>query len=375
MATTTTAASPAAATHPSLVRFARGLSWGVRTLVVKELLNRSRGSRPVLVLTVYLLALAGGVVLFLNLARDSAIGSSPWLGLHLFSVLAFGAVLMMAFITPSLTAGAISGERERRTLDLLLVTRASALGLVVGKLAGSLVYVLFLLVATLPAFALVYLYGGIPLEYLALVLAIASATAIANASLGLLLSALLRRTAVASVASYLVVAGLVFVLPVFSAMTRGGVSSFSGSSGPPPSSLVLSGSFGAPLRPGQQGGPPSGYTYASPLVALSSALPAAGGGFGLDDFRDLTRLMAGGSERVGLPGNDLLRSVYYESFDPRTGPRPQTTEVWAPWLYYVGGSLAFVPPAVLLTALIIIPRKPWQGLLRWPRRQGNGINA
>src|SRR6185295_9683946 len=117
----------------------------------------------------YLLLLSGGVLGFLYLVRLGMGVIPPTLGSQLFSSLALGAVLLLAFITPALTAGAVSGERERRTLDLLLVTRASPLGLVLGKLAGSLLYVLFLLLAALPAFALVYLYGGVPPRYLAMV--------------------------------------------------------------------------------------------------------------------------------------------------------------------------------------------------------------
>lgn len=359
-------------------RFSQGFSWGLRALVSKELRGRSRGWRPVAVLTGYLLALAAGVAGFLGLAEQSTIGASPWLGLQLFSLLAFAAVLLLAFIPVSLTAGAISGERERRTLDLMLVTRASAVGLAAGKLVGSVLYVLFLLTASLPAFALVYLFGGVPARHIVLVLAVAGATALAHAALGLLLSAVLRRTIVASVAAYILVLGLLFGLPfaatllrageqdsmegrVFAVtgMTSSGWRAFSGRSD------VFAGS----------GGPPPAFAYASPLVALSSVLPAGtsssamswaggnmGGAFAVTAilFDVGFGLFAGGSQPVGPPGENLVRAVYVEQ-DPTTG-QLEPKEVWAPWVYYVAGSLVVAPLAVLFAAAFLAPQ-------RWRRRR------
>jgi ABC-type transport system involved in multi-copper enzyme maturation permease subunit len=349
----------------SIDRFGRGFAWGLRGLVAKEVRNRSRGWRPVAVLTGYLVALTAAVGGYLALGTDSYLGASPWLGLHLFSALAFGAVLLLAFITPSLTAGAIAGERERRTLDLMLVSRASTLGLAAGKLAGSLLYVLFLLLASLPAFALVYLFGSIPVEYLLLVLAVAAATAIAHASLGLLMSALFQRTLVASVAGYLIVISLVFGLPAISTISRAGIGNERGP--PPPTSLYL-GVMGSQYsyRDGytfQTSGPPPSYTYISPLVALSSVLPSGAVETDVPMIGEIIRLFVGGSEPVGPPGQDLLKPAYLAGQDLNTG-QWRTTEVWAPWLFYIGGSLLFAPLAVGIATMGLTPRKPWRRLSR-----------
>ena len=338
--------------------FIRGFDWGLRGLVSKELRNRSRGWRPAFMLTAYLLSLAGCIVGFLVLAEDTNLTSSPWLGIQLFCALAFGAVILMAFITPSLTAGAISGERERRTLDLLLVTRASTLGLVTGKLLGSLLYVLFLLVASLPAFALVYLFGGIPLEYLLMAFVIAGATAIAHASLGLVLSAVLGRTIVASVAGYILVLAVVFGLPFVSSVTRG-------VSGVDPRAYSSMGRYPGMYSPypffdpSGNSGPPPKLTYASPLVALSSVLPAGSLGAQLPVVGELVRVMQGGGLPGGQPGEDLFRPTYITGIDPSNG-QPLTEKIWAPWLYYVLGSLALVPPSILLTTAVLSPQKPWR---------------
>nr|MDA8217790.1 hypothetical protein [Dehalococcoidales bacterium] len=129
-------------------RFGAGLALGLRGLVAKEMRSRSRGWRSVILLTAYLCALTGGLAGFTALLSGTGLGSYM-VGTQLFSALALGSVLLMAFITPALTVGAVSGERERRTLDLLLVTGSSPLGLVTGKMIGSLFYILFLLIAAL----------------------------------------------------------------------------------------------------------------------------------------------------------------------------------------------------------------------------------
>src|SRR5207253_1460100 len=124
------------------------------------------------------------------------------LGQLLFGALAAGSVLLVAFIAPALTAGALSGERERRTLDLLLVTRASPLGLAAGKLAGAMLWVIYLLMASLPALGIVYLFGGVPLMTVVASLVVTIATALGYSALGLLLSAVFRRTVVATVLAF-----------------------------------------------------------------------------------------------------------------------------------------------------------------------------
>ena len=44
-------------------------------------------------------------------ARRSSVAAA---GLVMFYALAFGSVLLLSFITPALTTGSVSGERERR---------------------------------------------------------------------------------------------------------------------------------------------------------------------------------------------------------------------------------------------------------------------
>jgi ABC-type transport system involved in multi-copper enzyme maturation permease subunit len=335
--------------------FALGLRLGLSGLVTKELRSRSRGWRPVVVLTGYLLLLSGGVLGFLYLVRLGMGVIPPTLGSQLFSTLALGAIVLLSFITPALTAGAISGERERRTLDLLLVTRSSSLGLVVGKLLGSLLYVLFLLAASLPAFALVYLYGGVPPSYLLMVFLVAGVTAVTHAAVALFLSALLRRTLAALVLSYMLVIGVVFGVPFVAGIANvtGQAQMMSSRARPMPGSLATT----SPA--------PAWYSYVSPVVSLASVLPA--GSPDSDMVGAIMRgvLIPGGGFAQQPSGLPVWRRQYIVGLDPTTG-QVETVIGWAPWVYhFLLGGIASVF-CVLTAALAVAPVKPWRA---WSARR------
>jgi ABC-type transport system involved in multi-copper enzyme maturation permease subunit len=79
---------------------------------------------------------------------------------------------------------AVGVEKDRRTLELLLVSRLGDTQLVVGKLAGSLVRVGLLLVAAVPVFALAGTFGGVTPPQLARMFVVTMAAAAVAAALG-----------------------------------------------------------------------------------------------------------------------------------------------------------------------------------------------
>ena len=124
-------------------------------------------------------------------------------GLVLFVVLLILQEAVLTFITPALTAGAITGERERQTLDLLLCAPISAVGLLWGKLVGSMAYVLLVLLVLAPMFSLTLLFGGVALHQIMIGLAVTVMSALTIASVGLFFSTVFRRTIPAMVLAYI----------------------------------------------------------------------------------------------------------------------------------------------------------------------------
>ena len=142
---------------------------GITAIGVKELRGRMRGRRAFISVTIYVLIVAGFAWMVGRILEDSArqqfafdpTFQSASIGRGIFAALMFLQTLMIAILAPASTAGTISGERERQTLDLLAVTPISSVAIVVGKLLSALTWVFVLITASIPVAALVFVYGGV----------------------------------------------------------------------------------------------------------------------------------------------------------------------------------------------------------------------
>ena len=188
-------------------------------VVLKELRGRMRGARAFVLLTFYILVMSGFVTLLYTAYTASA--NSPYSGFdrQLLGKIVFGGVvgielLLVCFITPSFTVGAISGERERQTYDLLRTTLLTARSLIFGKLTAALSFVFLLLLAALPLQSLAFLLGGIAPEEVAIATLMLIVAAFLYASAGILFSSLMRRTLGATVLTYSFVLLTTLGLPI-----------------------------------------------------------------------------------------------------------------------------------------------------------------
>ncbi len=174
-------------------------------LIVKDGVSRMRTWRAPLVISLYLGLLGAfgyGVFMVTVLLSQGTHAGSAQIGAAVFQALAFFQLALISLFAPALAAGAISGERERQTFDVLLVSRISPLGIVWGKLVASLAYVLLLILTALPLFAAVFLFGGIDFEQFLLTQALTVMTAVSIGAISLLMSALFRRSLPSTVTSY-----------------------------------------------------------------------------------------------------------------------------------------------------------------------------
>ena len=105
-------------------------------------------------------------------------------GLTVFSLLGPLQVALAVVFSALLTAAAVAQEKDRRTLDLLLMTNLSNVELVLGKLLASLLMVLMLLAASFPLFLSLTLLGGISYLQVLRVIGISFCSAIFAGSLG-----------------------------------------------------------------------------------------------------------------------------------------------------------------------------------------------
>jgi len=79
-----------------------------------------------------------------------------------FTYIAYLQILLICILAPVFMGGAIAQEANPRTWEVLLTTPMSASEIVLGNLFGRLFFVLGLLVASMPLFALTQYFGGVP---------------------------------------------------------------------------------------------------------------------------------------------------------------------------------------------------------------------
>lgn len=84
-------------------------------------------------------------------------------GRNIFWGLSFVQLVLVLLITPGLTAGAITLEKEQLTLPMLQLTLLSSRQIVFGKLFSALTFIGLLLFLSLPIMSLSFVFGGVSL--------------------------------------------------------------------------------------------------------------------------------------------------------------------------------------------------------------------
>ena len=121
---------------------------------------------------------------------------------NLFMLLSMGQLGLVVFITPGLTAGAISGEREKQTLNIMLTTQQSSTSIILSKLFSSILFLNLMLIASLPLYSIVFLYGGVSPEMVLITFGFQFLTMLTIGSLGILFSTIIRKTIVSTITTY-----------------------------------------------------------------------------------------------------------------------------------------------------------------------------
>ena len=174
-------------------------------LLAKELRSQMRTWRTFAMVSAYLIILGGlGVLFFSSFAHTMRLGytDTAQVGQNLFVFLALLQFGLIFLFVPGLAAASISGEKERQTLDLLVCTRLTPLGIILGKLGASLSTVFLLIFSSLPLYGFIFLLGGVSPGELAILLTMLMVSAFYFGSLTVLFSSLFRKTAVCFIAAY-----------------------------------------------------------------------------------------------------------------------------------------------------------------------------
>lgn len=184
-------------------------------VLARELRIRLRGRQAWILLTIYLVLLAVTVFLVYQGESGGADGGAGPFGLpsptrfasvgrSVFEWLVMLMLLLVLFLVPGFTSGALAGERERQTLVPLQVTLLRPWQIVVGKLAASFAFLALLVVATAPFLAVAYLIGGVTIGSVLRGVGVVLFTGLALGGLTVCCSAVFKRVQVATVVAYAV---------------------------------------------------------------------------------------------------------------------------------------------------------------------------
>lgn len=187
----------------------QGVKYLRNPLLRKELRQRMRSWRTVLGLSLYLLVIGAIAFVFMYVnVQGQTLLLQPTRTAELFTFLSYLQLALISFVTPGIAAGVISGERERQTLAVLLITPLSPFSIIFIKWITSISFLLLLIIMTLPMYSIVFLFGGVvPSQVLAVfLLQIVALGAIA--SISIFWSTFIQRTGWSTVLSYASVAAI-----------------------------------------------------------------------------------------------------------------------------------------------------------------------
>ena len=178
--------------------------------------RRMRSFRTMLVVIAYVAALLLLALAFLgSFIPDAVYLNTMTRGPMCYLALLIAQFALIILIAPAMTSASIAGERERQTLDRLLVTNTGSFRIAIGKVMESFAVLALLIVCGLPVMSLCLLTGGVSLGQILIGELFLLAEAFACVSIGVFCSSVARSTVLSGVLSYLVIilVGVITALP------------------------------------------------------------------------------------------------------------------------------------------------------------------
>lgn len=164
----------------------------------------------ILVLFNSILALVSFLMFYGTINGIRGIGVLDYSGLvDLYTTMAYIEFGIVILLVPALTAGSVTGEKERRTLDIMLAGNVRTITVVTGKLMACMQFILITVVSSFPVLSIVFVYGGIRFVNLLEFLAVILVAGFFFGSMGILCSCICKKTTVAVIASYTGLLGFV----------------------------------------------------------------------------------------------------------------------------------------------------------------------
>ena len=174
-------------------------------VLIRELLVNLRSPRAFVLLFIYVVFLGAVVYFYWPTGEGSARQVGSGVARRLFDLIFLGQFCLVALVAPTFAAGSITGEKERKTYEMLLASPLKPSQILIGKLLSSLSYLVLLILSSLPLMILCFLLGGILLAEIARSYVLLILAAGTFGLMSVACSSYFRRTSSALVVSYLVI--------------------------------------------------------------------------------------------------------------------------------------------------------------------------
>lgn len=192
-------------------------------VLTKELRVRMRGSRAYWILFGYLGFLSAVLISmywsFQNSIAATGSGSSEVasLGNNVFTAIVITQVFLVLFITPAITSGSMTIEREQRTLDMLTMTPLPRSSIIAGKLLSAVSFTALLLISSLPLISICFMLGSVDPEMVVSNYMMLLFGSFAIGAMGLMWSSIANTTTQAVMYTY----ATLFIVTVLGAIAQG----------------------------------------------------------------------------------------------------------------------------------------------------------
>ncbi|MCQ2520848.1 MAG: ABC transporter permease subunit [Lachnospiraceae bacterium] len=164
----------------------------INPILRKDVKIQARSMKFAWSLFAYEMVLA--VIFALSMAVISEVSGSDYKSVvSLFPIIAIAQLGIIALVVPIVTASSISGERERQTFDILLMTPLSPFRIVFGKVTTAVVRVMFFVIGSVPIMAISFTYGGMSWGVLFLFILLCIVYAFFLGSIGIFCSTISRK--------------------------------------------------------------------------------------------------------------------------------------------------------------------------------------
>ncbi len=176
-------------------------------LLTKELIEQANNKRTYILRVVYAIVLYGAALWYYSDLSNG--GASAGLvnlgkGRAFFQLLVNVQTFAIIFLLPAITCGALTVEKEKDTLALLLLTKLSSWTIVFEKLVSRVLAMGTYQLLSLPLFAIVYGMGGVELSGIIHAVVVLLALTVVVASVSILCSTWFRTTSEAFILSYVI---------------------------------------------------------------------------------------------------------------------------------------------------------------------------